>query len=612
VLWVVVAIVVVGQAAALVALVGRSRRAADAVDSSRREHDARFDALVQHGSDVTVVVDRDGRVRYASPSITRLLGYQAVAVPTLTDDLVDEPDRALVRTILTAAATRGADEVARAELRVRHANGSPRWYEISVSNRLEDPSVNGLVCNLRDVTERKGVEAELEHRAHHDVLTGLPNRESFMAQLDLAVESASEDATTVGVLFVDVDRFKEVNDLLGHDAGDRLLFDLAHRVRSAVRPQDLVARYGGDEFTVLLEDVESAGAAAAVAQRITDALSEPMMFEGHEVVLSASVGIAVSIAGEESAAELLHNADLAMFVAKDQGRAGWELFDSPVDPEEPERRELEDELWDALDAGELVVRFQPEFSLMSGEVVAAEALVRWPHATRGLLEPDAFLPLAKETNLIVAVDRYVLREACKCVRQWWDVRRPRERVVVSVNLSPRFVRQVDVVDDIMSILREVGADPRGLQIEITERTALTDLDQTVETLDQLRRLGIRVAIDDFGTGYSSLSYLKRLPVDVVKLDRSFVESVDVLEPDVAIVQAVITMSHALGMRVTAEGVERVEQATRLRRLGCDTAMGWYWTSAVSADAMLEILQDGVARNDLPVVAFARAAAGGAS
>jgi EAL domain-containing protein (putative c-di-GMP-specific phosphodiesterase class I) len=276
------------------------------------------------------------------------------------------------------------------------------------------------------------------------------------------------------------------------------------------------------------------------------------------------------------------------------------------------RRELEDELWDALDAEQLIVRFQPEFSLASGDVVAAEALVRWPHPTRGLLEPDDFLPLAKETNLIVAVDRYVLRQACRCARNWWDLRNPRERAVVSVNLSPRFLRQPDVVEDIVTTMRETGADPRGLRLEITERTALTDLDQTVDTLEQLRRIGIRVAIDDFGTGYSSLSYLKRLPVDVVKLDRSFVESMDQLESDVAIVQAVITMSHALGMKVTAEGVERVEQAARLRRLGCDTAMGWFWTSAVDADLMADILQDDVARVDLPVVALARAAAGGAS
>ncbi|HEX4491954.1 MAG TPA: bifunctional diguanylate cyclase/phosphodiesterase [Acidimicrobiia bacterium] len=570
----------------------------------------RFRALVEHSSDVFMVVDRAGNVSDVSPSVTHVLGYDARDLARFVDDLVDEPDRERARAILAAAEARPGGEPVWAELRVRDAKGAVRWLEVVVTNHAGDSRVKGLVCNMRDVSERKGIEAELEHRAHHDQLTGLPNRVSFLARVDSAVEEAREAGTSLGVLYVDVDRFKEINDSLGHDAGDHLLHDLAHRLRSCVRPQDLVARYGGDEFSVLLEDLDSVGAATAVADRIADALGEPLIFEGHEVVLTASVGIAVSHAGDETTGELMRHADLAMFVAKDQGRSGWELFDSPVDPGEPVRRELEDELWDALDSEQLVVRFQPEFSLASGDVVAAEALVRWPHPTRGLLEPDDFLPLAKETNLIVAVDRYVLRQACRCAREWWDLRSPRERAVVSVNLSPRFLRQPDVVEDIVATMRETGADPRGLRLEITERTALTDIDQTVETLEALRRLGIRVAIDDFGTGYSSLSYLKRLPVDVVKLDRSFVESMDQLESDVAIVQAVITMSHALGMKVTAEGVERVEQAARLRRLGCDTAMGWYWTSAVDADAMADILQDGVVREDIPVVALARAAAAG--
>jgi EAL domain-containing protein (putative c-di-GMP-specific phosphodiesterase class I) len=268
-----------------------------------------------------------------------------------------------------------------------------------------------------------------------------------------------------------------------------------------------------------------------------------------------------------------------------------------------ERLELERDLRRAIEGNELVVRYQPEFSLATGEVVAAEALVRWQHPTRGLLEPDEFIPFAEESSLIVELDRHVLRAACASARRWSELRRWGDRVVVSVNLSPRFVRLSTAVAEVTAALHDGGVDPRCLQIEITERTALTDIDRTVETLQQLRLLGVRVAIDDFGTGYSSLSYLKRLPVDVVKLDRAFVESMDVLEADVAIVQAVITMAHALGMKVTAEGVERVEQAARLRRLGCDTAMGFYWTSAVGADDLLEILRDGAVDDAAVVVPF---------
>jgi len=596
-------------AALVIALLGWATSEKEQVEETVRRSEERFRALVQHGSDVIMVIDLDGTVLYVSPSIGRALGYDPEMITRLTGNFVSEADALRARTFLGAVAAGEIGEAAWMELRVHHANGSLRWFEVGVTNRLDDPSVRGMVCNMRDVTERKGIEAELAHRAHHDPLTTLPNRTSFLTSLEAALESGIATGATLAVLFLDLDRFKLVNDGLGHDAGDRLLFDVANRLRSCVRPKDIVARFGGDEFTLLLDDIETVAEATVIAQRITDCLSLPIDFEGHEIVLSASVGVALSTAGSQSAGELLRHADLAMYVAKDKGRSRWEVYDDVEAPLMGGRLELESELWQAIDDGELIVRFQPEFSLTTGEVVAVEALVRWPHPTRGLLEPDEFIPLAEETSLIVALDRYVLREACRCARQWRDRRRPGERIVVSVNLSPRFVRQPGVVADIMATLREVDADPRCLQIEITERTALTDVERTVETLEQLRRLGVRVAIDDFGTGYSSLGYLKRLPIDVVKLDRSFVESMDVLESDVAIVQAVITMAHALGMKVTAEGVERVEQTARLRRLGCDTAMGWYWTSAVDAAAMLDILGDGDERADRGVLSMSHARIG---
>jgi diguanylate cyclase (GGDEF)-like protein/PAS domain S-box-containing protein len=555
---------------------------------------------VQHGSDVIMVIGLDASVRYVSPSISRALGYEPEAITQLTSDFIDDADLERARIFLGSVVAGRDGEVAWMEIRLRHANGSLRWFEVGVTNRLDDPSVEGMVCNMRDVTERRKIEAELAHRAHHDQLTSLPNRASFLTRLEAAVDAAAESGRSLAVLFLDVDRFKLVNDTLGHDAGDRLLFDVANRLRACVRPQDLVARFGGDEFTLLLDEIGDIGAAVVIAQRITDALRAPMQFEGREIVLSASVGIALST-GSESASDLLRRADIAMYVAKDKGRSRWELFDSLAAPLLVERLELESDLRHALDNDELLVRFQPEFSLTTGEVVAAEALVRWQHPTRGLLEPDDFIPFAEESNLIVAVDRHVLREACRSARRWSDRRRWGDRVVVSVNLSPRFVRLPTAVSEITDALHECGVDPRCLQIEITERTALTDIDETVSTLESLRLLGVRVAIDDFGTGYSSLSYLKRLPIDVVKLDRAFVESMDVLESDVAIVQAVITMAHALGMKVTAEGVERVEQAARLRRLGCDTAMGFYWTSAVAADDMFDILRDASVDDDRVVV-----------
>jgi diguanylate cyclase (GGDEF)-like protein/PAS domain S-box-containing protein len=591
-------------AAMIIALIGWTTSAKERVEESVRHSEQRFRALVQHGSDVIMLIDLDGSVLYVSPSIGRALGYDPEAITRLTGDFIDEADLERARSFLASVAGGREGEAAWIELRIRHSNGTLRWFEVGITNRLDDPSVGGMVCNMRDVTERKRIEAELAHRAHHDQLTTLPNRSSFLARLEDAIARATETGGNLAVLFLDVDRFKLVNDSLGHDAGDRLLFDVANRLRSSVRPQDVVARFGGDEFTVLLDDIGTVGAAITIAQRITETLRVPLAFEGRDIVLSASVGIAMSSAAD-SASDLLRHADLAMYVAKDRGRSRWELFDAAAAPQLVERLELETDLRRAIDNDELVVRFQPEFSLSTGEVVAAEALVRWQHPTRGLVEPDDFIPFAEESSLILAIDRYVLREACRSAQRWSQVRRWRDRVVVSVNLSPRFIRQITAVVEITEALREFAVDPRCLQIEITERTALTDIDRTVDTLQKLRLLGVRVAIDDFGTGYSSLSYLKRLPIDVVKLDRAFVESMDVLESDVAIVQAVITMAHALGMKVTAEGVERVEQATRLRRLGCDTAMGWFWTSAVAADDMLDILRDGVANrvddNDRVVV-----------
>jgi diguanylate cyclase (GGDEF)-like protein/PAS domain S-box-containing protein len=585
-------------AAMIIALLGWTTSAKERVEESVRRSEERFRALMQHGSDVIMVIALDGTMLYVSPSIERVLGYEPGSITQLTSDFIDDADLDRARRFLESVAAGCDGEAGWMEVRLRHANGSLRWFEVGVTNRLDDPSVCGMVCNMRDVTERKKIEAELAHRAHHDQLTGLPNRASFLACLEEAIDVRGSDES-LAVLFLDVDHFKMVNDSLGHDAGDRLLFDVANRLRACVRPPDVVARFGGDEFTILLADIGSVSAAVTIAQRITEALRTPLEFEDREIVLSASVGVALST-GAESAGDVLRHADLAMYVAKDKGRSRWELFDSQPVPLLVERLELESDLRRALDAGQLVVKFQPEFSLATGEVVAAEALVRWQHPKRGLLQPDDFIPFAEESSLILAVDRHVLREACRSARLWSGLRRGRDRVVVSVNLSPRFIRQADAVGEITTTLHDTDLDPRCLQIEITERTALTDVDRTVETLQRLRLLGVRVAIDDFGTGYSSLSYMKRLPVDVVKLDRTFVESMDVLESDVAIVQAVITMGHALGMKVTAEGVERVEQATRLRRLGCDTAMGWYWTSAVDAAAMLDIVEDGVGDDNVVV------------
>jgi diguanylate cyclase (GGDEF)-like protein/PAS domain S-box-containing protein len=554
-------------------------------EESLRRSEERFRALVQHGSDVIIVTGLDGGVSYVSPAFERVLGHAAIDLASISSDLIHPEDLEDVRGVIEdIAQEHGA--LARFEARLRHADGDWRWFEVGLSNHLDDENVRGLVGNMRDITERRRFQEALHFQAYHDSLTSLHNRDAFLERLEDALRRARVERHVVGVLFLDVDRFKLVNDSLGHSVGDELLIDVAARVRDCLRPGDFVARFGGDEFTVLVDGLHDGSGAVAVAERITGAFRQPMQVSGRELFVSTSIGIAVAQNGDAEPGDLLRHADLAMYLAKDRGRSRWELFDAGSEPHVTERLELEGDLWRALESGELVVHFQPEVELDTGIVSSVEALVRWQHPRRGLLMPGDFVPVAEESSLIVAIDRYVLGVACAWARRWRDERG--EPLIVGVNLSPRFMRQPDAVGAIRAMVEGSGCSPRSLRLEITERTALTDVETTVLQLHQLRALGIGVAIDDFGTGYSSLGYLKRLPVDVVKLDRTFVEGTDRHDADVAIAQAVITMGHALGMRVVAEGVERAEQALRLRAIGCDGAQGWHWSPAVNPEAVVGI------------------------
>lgn len=576
----------------------------ETAEAGVRANENRYRALLANAADVITVFDPDGHASYVSPAFERVLGYTSADIFRLREDLVHADDlERMHESFADALASPG--EVAWTEARICDSAGDWHWFEIGTQNLVHDPAVGGMVANMRDVTERRLFEQQLEYQARTDTLTQLPNRRAFLERLEIALRQAAEDQRSVAVLFLDVDRFKLVNDSLGHEVGDRLLIEVARRLRDTLRPSDTVARFGGDEFTVLLEDVRSSRDAVAVAERIDRAVRAPILVGGRELVCTSSVGIAVALDGDSEPNDLLREADLAMYMAKENGRSRFEIYDEFAEPQIVERLELESELWHAVDHDQLLVRFQPDVSLADHSIVTLEALVRWDHPTRGILNPGAFIPVAEESSLILAIDRFVLREACLRAAEWADLPGAHAGLRISVNLSPRYVRRAEAVDDVLAVLRETNADPHRLQLEITERIALVDDERTVDTLRQLRNLGVHIAIDDFGTGYSSLGYLKQFPIDVLKLDKSFIDTMETTATDVAIVQAVITMGHAMGMRVTAEGVEYSEQAATLSTLGCDSAQGFHFSPALDTGEVERLLQDRTPVFDGRVLPFAR-------
>ena len=425
--------------------------------------------------------------------------------------------------------------------------------------------------------ERSDFERNLAHQAHHDALTSLPNRVLFGELLDHALHRSRRSGNALAVLFLDLDGFKVVNDSLGHDAGDDLLVAIAGRLEEVLRPGDVVGRFGGDEFTILCDDLEAGSEteqARTVAQRVIEAVKEPIVLAGHEQFVSASVGVAIASTGKERSDALLRDADAAMYRAKEVGRGTCEIFDPNMRSRAQQRHELENALHRAVARREFRVFYQPILSLHDGTCVGAEALVRWQHPERGLLAPREFLEAAEETGLIVPLGALVLEEACRQAMSWRRNLRDANGFFLSVNFSGRQLAQADVVDVVSDVLERCGLPPQALGVEVTETVLMRDSDVGVSTVAGLKELGVRVAIDDFGTGYSALGYLRRFPIDDVKIDRAFVEKLGGHPGDSAIVAAVVSLGHALGVTVTAEGVESTAQLEELKTLGIDSAQGY--------------------------------------
>jgi diguanylate cyclase (GGDEF)-like protein len=429
------------------------------------------------------------------------------------------------------------------------------------------------------------VNRQNRHRAYYDSLTGLPNRALFLELLTQAVNRFKSDHIPRAVLFMDLDQFKVINDSLGHRAGDELLIIAARRLQTCLRPGDTAARLGGDEFIVLLDGVGDVGDAVQVAQRIAKALGSPIKLVGRQMVVSTSMGIALCEDATCEPDDMLRNSDAAMYHAKTEGKARCKVFNADMHAQALRRLELENELRLALEREELTIYYQPKVLLSTGIIVGMEALVRWDHPTLGLIAPKEFIPLAEEVGLIDSLGRWVLGEACAQARRWQEQHPAASPVVTSVNLSMGQFQGSDLVPEIAEILHQTELDPSCLELEITERVVMEDVEYAIDVLKQLKKLGIKVALDDFGTGYSSLEALRRFPLDALKIDKVFVDGVSKSQQDTAVVQLVIDLAHAVGIRAIAEGVETVEQLTQLRDMGCDQAQGYYfWKPLIGEEA----------------------------
>ncbi len=539
-----------------------------------------FHALIRHSSDVVTVIDADGSVIFQSESMQRVFGYPSEVFlgRHYTDVLAPEVAVRLAQAMRQVAVRPFAS--ATLEVVHTHQDGRKRPSEMIITNLVEDPHVGGFVLNTRDISERKELQEQLIHEAYHDSLTQLANRALFRDKTAAALERTSG----LTVLHLDLDGFKRVNDSLGHLAGDHLLVEVADRIKGCVRGEDVVARLGADEFAVLIE-TESAEEGEFVARRILDDLDLPIEVGARNIHVRASIGLAQAVLldseDEDPAEQLLRNADLAMHHAKAAGGSSFTSYRSQMRDGLIERLELENDLRAALENQELRLHYQPTVDLDTSQVVGFEALVRWPHPTRGMINPLDFIPIAEATGLIVPLGLWVLREACRQAVEWSEAAGGRP-LKMSVNVSVRQFDQSDFTETVAAVLAETGMPADRLCLEMTESVLMTDTEANLEQLVRLKALGLTLAIDDFGTGYSSLAYLRRFPVDTLKIDRSFVERLGILAGDTALTDTIVRLGKSLGMSTVAEGIEEFGQLAALREMGCGFAQGYYFSRPVPA------------------------------
>jgi diguanylate cyclase (GGDEF)-like protein/PAS domain S-box-containing protein len=584
----------------VIRMAGATMEQKEAAEAAVRLSEDRFRSLIQNSSDVTMIIDQAGVFRYLSPAVEQLLGYRPVALVGRTaTDYVHPDDQDYLRLRLGEEFQTSSD-TAVLEFRMVRRDGSRRDVEAVISNQLDRPSVAGYVTNVRDITERKKFEDLLSHRALHDPLTGLANRQLILDRADQMLARARRTRDPVAAFFVDLDNFKDTNDSLGHEAGDRLLQAVAGRLVGLLRTSDTVGRLGGDEFVVLAEGVSLSDGPEAIADRIRQVLRPAFFVEGFESVpltVSASVGIAVG--DRTSAQDLLRDADIALYRAKGAGRDQAVVFEEAMQRAANDRLILRSELDAGLATGQFALLYQPIVDLTDLRIEGVEALIRWNHPTKGLITPDRFIPVLEDSGQIVEVGRWVLDEACAQLARW---RRLGRRLSMSVNASMRQLESDTFVQDVDDALAAHGLDPDDLVIEITETVLMKDAHATVDRLASLKQLGVRIAIDDFGTGYSSLAYLRQFPVDVLKIDRTFVSEMTGSPDATALIHTLVELGRTLGLVTLAEGIEQSAQIDGLRAERCDHGQGYYFSRPVPAGEIELLLEaDGSADEVLAAV-----------